>query len=109
MVERIIGRRLSALWVAECGLGDLRVAEEATLVRARREPRWALILPREHGAWGLLLVPLVTGEGVALRQGSEVVPLLLLLTAALTLFWLRTPVEGLIGTSAMGHRRRKNG
>jgi hypothetical protein len=87
--------------VAECGIGGLGPAEEAALERARSVRRWALILPREHGAWGLLLVPLVTGAGVALREGGKVVPLLLLLIAALSLFWLRTPVESLLGTSAM--------
>jgi len=69
--------------------------------QARRERRRALILPREHGAWGLLLVPMVTGAGVAFRQASHIFPLLLLLTAALALFWLRTPLENLLGTSAM--------
>ena len=61
----------------------------------------ALILPREHGAWGLLLVPMVTGAGVAFRASVHVTPFLMLLTAALALFWLRTPVESLLGTSAM--------
>lgn len=73
----------------------------AATEKARRERRHALILPREHGAWGLLLVPLVTGAGVAFRQSHHIVPLLLLLTSGLALFWLRTPVESLLGTSAM--------
>ena len=69
--------------------------------KARRDRRHALVLPREHGAWGLLLVPMITGAGVALRENGHVLPILLLLTAALTLFWLRTPVESLLGTSAI--------
>jgi hypothetical protein len=69
--------------------------------KARRERRRALIVPREHGAWGLLLVPMVTGAGVAFHQASHVFPLILLLTAALALFWLRTPLESFLGTSAM--------
>jgi len=69
--------------------------------KARRERRHALILPREHGAWGLLLVPMITGAGIAAREGSNYFSFVLLLTAALTLFWLRTPVESLLGTSAM--------
>jgi hypothetical protein len=68
---------------------------------ARRERRRALIFPREHGAWGLLLVPIVTGAGVAFHHASQIFPLILLLTAALALFWLRTPLESLLGTSAM--------
>jgi hypothetical protein len=69
--------------------------------KARRERRRALIVPREHGAWGLLLVPMITGAGVAFRECSHIFPLLLLSAAALSLFWLRTPVESLLGTSAM--------
>ena len=44
---------------------------------------------------------MVTGAGVAFRQASHIFPLLLLLTAALALFWLRTPLENLLGTTAM--------
>jgi hypothetical protein len=80
---------------------SLIASEEASTEKARRERRRALILPREHGAWGLLLVPMVTGAGVAFHQASHIFPLILLLTAALTLFWLRTPLENLLGTSAM--------
>lgn len=81
-------------------IASFEVAKEAQ-EQVRRERRRALILPREHGAWGLLLVPMVTGAGVAFHQASHIFPLILLLTAALALFWLRTPVENLIGTSAM--------
>ena len=76
-------------------------APAAAVDKARRERRRALILPREHGAWGLLLVPMITGAGVAFRQASHIFPLILLSTAALALFWLRTPLESLLGTSAM--------
>lgn len=68
---------------------------------ARRSRRRALIVPREHGAWGLLLVPMLTGAAVGLRHGGNFIGFLLLLLAALALFWLRTPVETLLGTSAM--------
>jgi hypothetical protein len=44
---------------------------------------------------------MVTGAGVAFHQASHIFPLILLLTAALALFWLRTPLESLLGTSAM--------
>jgi len=75
--------------------------ETSAVDKARRERRHAMIFPREHGAWGLLLVPMVTGAGVAFHQASHIFPLILLLTAALALFWLRTPLESLLGTSAM--------
>ena len=69
------------------------------LDKARAERSRALIVPREHGAWGLLLVPMITGAGIALRHSGNVFPFVLLLTAALTLFWLRTPLESLLGIS----------
>ena len=28
-----------------------------------------MVIPREHGAWGMLLVPLATGAVVAVRAG----------------------------------------
>jgi hypothetical protein len=82
-------------------LADNTVEDEAALQKTRRERRLALILPREHGAWGLLLVPMVTGAGIAFRESNHILPALLLLVAALALFWLRTPVESLLGTSAL--------
>jgi hypothetical protein len=87
----------------EYSIEDLggQMGNDAALEKARRERRHALILPREHGAWGLLLVPMVTGAGVAFRESCHVLPVILLLVAALALFWLRTPVESLLGTSAL--------
>src|SRR6202158_1434564 len=79
----------------------LPAIEVAATQKGRRERRRALILPREHGAWGLLLVPMVTGAGIAFRESDRILPALLLLVAALALFWLRTPVESLLGTSAI--------
>lgn len=63
--------------------------------------RKALVFPREHGAWGMLLVPLASGAAVGFLRGSNVTAFLLLLTVSLGLFWLRTPVESLLGTSPM--------
>jgi len=82
------------------------VPREAAAEKARRERRRALILPREHGAWGLLLVPMVTAAGVAFRESNHILPLALLLTAALAVFWLRTPVESLLGTAVMRAQTR---
>jgi len=87
--------------VVRTQLPEDKSANEGASEKARRERRHALIVPREHGAWGLLLVPMVTGAGVALRENHHVLPFLLLLAAGLALFWLRTPVESLLGTSAM--------
>jgi len=61
----------------------------------------SLIIPREHGAWGMLLVPLSTGGIVGLLQGGKVFPLLALMIAAVALFWLRTPAENWLGTGML--------
>lgn len=92
---------MSVLHFPETHNITFQAEEAAACEKAQRERRRALILPREHGAWGLLLVPMITGAGVAFRQASHIFPLILLLTAALALFWLRTPLESLLGTSAM--------
>jgi YwiC-like protein len=68
---------------------------------AQRARRRALIIPREHGAWGLLLVPLFTGVAVGLASAHRAWPLLVFTTATLSLFWLRTPLESLIGTGSL--------
>ena len=60
-----------------------------------------MVVPREHGAWGMMLVPLATGAAVAAKIGVNVVALALFTLAALSLFWLRTPVESWLGTSAI--------
>ena len=92
---------MSVLHFPETHNITFQAEDTAACEKAWRERRRALILPREHGAWGLLLVPMITGAGVAFRQASHIFPLILLLTAALALFWLRTPLESLLGTSAM--------
>ena len=61
----------------------------------------ALIVPREHGAWGLLLVPLFTGVAAGLAPAYRIGPLFVFLVGALSLFWLRTPVESLLGTGTI--------
>ena len=60
-----------------------------------------MVVPREHGAWGMLLVPMATGAVVAARTGVNTAALALFVTAAMSLFWLRTPVESWLGTSAI--------
>src|SRR3989304_1684454 len=47
-------------------------------------------LPREHGVWAWLLLPLVAGGAAA---GNADAPLLLLAVTALAGFVLRTPLE----------------
>jgi YwiC-like protein len=61
----------------------------------------ALVLPREHGAWGLLLVPLFTGVVAGYASEHRIWPSLIFTVAALSLFWLRTPVESVLGTGSL--------
>lgn len=69
-------------------------------VRSLQQPRIrALVVPREHGAWGLLLIPLFSGAAVGVASTEHAWPLILFTIAALALFWLRTPVESLLGTT----------
>ncbi len=49
----------------------------------------------------MLLIPLVTGAAVGTLGGGRIAPVLLLTTAVLSLFWLRTPVESWLGTGAL--------
>ncbi|HEU5451266.1 MAG TPA: YwiC-like family protein [Terriglobales bacterium] len=71
----------------------------ATALATNPERMRSMIVPREHGAWGMLLMPMVSGAAVGLASGQHVADLLLFAVAALALFWLRTPVESLLGTS----------
>ena len=66
--------------------------------------RRSLVFPREHGAWGILLVPLFTGASVGLMAGGSAWSLVPLGIAALGLFWLRTPVESWIGAAPVRAR-----
>lgn len=73
-----------------------------TLNAATANRTRAIWVPREHGAWGMLLVPLATGA--AIGAAGNYVPLLWFTVAAVSLFWLRTPVEALLGTSVIRAR-----
>jgi len=61
----------------------------------------SFVLPREHGAWGMLLIPLMTGAAVGFASGHAALPLVLFAAAALSIFGLRTPVEAWVGASAL--------
>jgi hypothetical protein len=60
-----------------------------------------VVFPREHGAWGILLVPLATGGWVAAREGGSPALLAWFALAALALFLLRTPVEVWLETAPL--------
>lgn len=63
-----------------------------------------MVVPREHGAWGMLLVPLATGAVAASHIGVNPTALTLFFVAAMSMFWLRTPVESWLGTSLIKAR-----
>jgi len=73
----------------------------ATLHPLTRSRGRAFFLPREHGAWGMLLVPLITGAAAGNPRGERIVWVLLFAVAALGLFCLRTPVEAGLGISPL--------
>jgi len=75
---------------------EVRAADAVRKARIR-----AVIVPREHGAWGLLLVPLFTGLVVGVAPAYHFGSLLLFTAAAFLLFWLRTPVESLLGSGVI--------
>lgn len=55
-----------------------------------------LVWPREHGAWGILLIPLITGAAAGLPEGRNIFSLALFVVCAVAMFCLRTPLETLL-------------
>src|SRR6266545_4605849 len=60
-----------------------------------------LVLPREHGAWGILFVPLATGACLGLWQGGTPRLLLLLVIA----IFAAVAAAALVGLLRSGDRR----
>jgi YwiC-like protein len=79
-------------------------AEVSNINLVQQSRKRAMVLPREHGAWGLLLVPLFTGFVAGFSPEHRGREMLLLLLATLSLFLLRTPVESLFGLSPISAR-----
>lgn len=61
--------------------------------------RWSLVWPREHGAWGILLVSLITGSVIGFSSITDVSTLLWLAVAVVAAFCLRTPIENSLPAS----------
>jgi hypothetical protein len=87
----------------EASAGTIKFTAQPTIFQMNPQQvrRRSLVVPREHGAWGMLLVPLATGAAAGLLTGGRVAPILWLTTVVLLLFWLRTPVESWIGMGAV--------
>src|ERR1017187_10423624 len=78
------------------------MASAASILYLISRPRGrSFILPREHGAWGMLLVPLITGAAAGNPRGERLVWILLFAVAALGIFCLRTPLEAGLGISPL--------
>jgi alkylhydroperoxidase family enzyme len=72
-----------------------------TVNAAQQTRRRAMVIPREHGAWGLLFVPLFTGFVAGFAPEYRIWQLLLFTGCAVSLFFLRTPVESLLGIGSV--------
>jgi hypothetical protein len=78
----------------------------AHAISASKSRLKTMLVPREHGAWGMMLVPMATGAVVAARARVDGSALLLLVIASLAAFWMRTPLEAWLGTSAIKAQTR---
>jgi YwiC-like protein len=58
-----------------------------------------LVFPREHGAWGMLFIPLLTGAWIGVADGGTINGVAWFVLAAFALFCVRTPFESLLGTT----------
>src|SRR6478672_1346971 len=72
-------------------------------------PAIQLLVPREHGVWGLLLFPLVSGVivGYGASPNASVKPALWFLLAALSTFLIYQPLESLLGLSLIKARSQR--
>lgn len=61
--------------------------------------RWALVWPREHGAWGILLVSLIGGASIGYSFTTGSSTLFWLTAAVVATFCLRTPIENSLPAS----------
>ena len=87
---------------------EIRIEIPARMAATHSGRRRALVIPREHGAWGMLLVPLATGAVAALHFSVNGGALALFIVAAMSLFWLRTPVESWWAPHPSRYRPRPN-
>lgn len=77
------------------------IMSELALNHAQSSRLRLLVMPREHGAWGILLIPLLSGGAAALSRHPDFSRFPALALAVVALFWLRTPMESLLGASPM--------
>ena len=61
--------------------------------------RRTLVWPREHGAWGIVLVSLITGASIGYSSATVLSTLFWLTVAVVAAFCLRTPIENSLPAS----------
>ena len=69
----------------------------------RTPPSTQLLLPREHGTWGLWLLPLISGGtvGYTSNPGTAAKPAVWFCLAAVSAFLIYQPLESLLGFSLL--------
>jgi len=73
------------------------------------QPTSNLLVPREHGSWGLWLLPLITGAVVGYVFGphAALAPVLWFCLAAASAFLIYQPLESLLGLSLIKTRSQR--
>ncbi|HSK43419.1 MAG TPA: YwiC-like family protein [Candidatus Binatia bacterium] len=73
------------------------------------KPAVRLLLPREHGTWGLLLFPLISGAivGYVASPNASLKAALWFLLTALSAFLIYQPLESLLGLSPVKARSQR--
>ncbi|HEU0370120.1 MAG TPA: YwiC-like family protein, partial [Candidatus Acidoferrum sp.] len=68
-----------------------------------------LLVPREHGTWGLLLLPLISGAimGYGASSNASLAAVLWFLLTTLSVFLMYQPLEGLLGLSLIKARSQQ--
>jgi|SRR5579859_2243942 len=71
-------------------------------------PAIRVLVPREHGTWGLLLFPLISGVIIGCRvPNASLQPALWFLLTALSAFLIYQPLESLLGFSLIKARSQR--
>ncbi|HEX3094295.1 MAG TPA: YwiC-like family protein [Candidatus Angelobacter sp.] len=73
------------------------------------QPTSSLLVPREHGSWGLWLLPLISGAvvGYAFDPHAALAPVLWFGLAAASAFLIYQPLESLLGLSLVKARSQR--
>ena len=84
-------------------------AEKVLVFPARSQPNMRLLVPREHGTWGLLLFPLISGAivGYAVSLDASLKAALWFLLTALSVFLIYQPLETVLGFSLIKARSQR--